>query len=114
MLSPPEIVARLNDIIAHIYLRPKMYAQTIGEIDAVLWSYHWFWAMVQEQESAFHDAIAAVEENTCRRFAGTFQIENPGASDEAVLAHLLSQWRIVSERLRIDLAPASDSKPYRF
>lgn len=110
MLSPPQIVARLSDIIAHIYSRPKMYGQTVREIDVALSNYHIFWTIVQERESEFYDAIAAVEENTCRRFADTFQIENPGASDEAVLAHLLAQWRIVSERLGIDLQSCDEGQ----
>lgn len=111
MLSPPQIIARLDDIIAHIYSRPRMYGQTVGEIDVTLSSYHIFWAIVQERESEFYDAIAAVEENTCRRFGDTFQIENPGASDEAVLGHLLAQWRSVSERLNIVLQTRDDMPP---
>lgn len=111
MLSSPQIIARLNDVIAHIYSRPKMYGQTVGEIDVVLWSYHWFWAMVQQRESEFHDAIEAVEANTVRRFAATFREENPGASEDDILAHLLTQWRIISGRMGIDLAPTSDVKP---
>lgn len=111
MLSPPQIATRLNDIIAHIYSRPKMYGQTVGEIDVVLWSYHWFWAIVQQRESEFHDAIESVEGNTTSSFTDVFERQNPGASEDAVVAHLLTQWRIVSERLGIDLAPASETEP---
>jgi hypothetical protein len=88
-----------------------MYGQTVGEIDVVLWSYHGFWAMVQQRESEVDDAIEAVEANTCRRFAATFREENPGASDEAVLGHLLAQWRSVSERLGIDLQTRDGMPP---
>ena len=103
MLSSPQIVARLEEIIANIYSRPRMYGQTVGEIHVALWSYHIFWAMVQEMESEFHDAIESVEGNATSSFTDVFERQNPGASEDAVVAHLLTQWRIVSERLGIDL-----------
>lgn len=49
MKDAPQIVEIILKTIGSIYKRPSMYGVAAGEIDAILWHFHWLWMDIMER-----------------------------------------------------------------
>ena len=103
MRSVPEILAELEDGIRHVHKAPGMYGATAGEVEAVLWCLHYTWAMVQERAAEFRNVCDArlIELGTNRSLAVSYKDRHPNAKAGTVLRHVLTNWKLIAERLGI-------------
>lgn len=102
MLSGPELAAWLEDAIRHAYQRPKMYAQSPGELETVLHYFHLLFLTVHERARHLPDAISSVCDNTVMLFGDIYRSEHPQAGEDEVFQYVVSQWKLVSEHLGIE------------
>ncbi|HXT58073.1 MAG TPA: hypothetical protein VN699_05530 [Pirellulales bacterium] len=111
MLSAPDFAGWLEDAIRSVYQRPKMYGQTLDQLDTVLHYFNLLFAVVHQRERHFYDALSAAPEDSCTTSWGaSYASEHPQADQEEVMQHVLGRWKLVSERLGIRM-DAPETRP---
>lgn len=108
MLSGPEMAAWLADAIRSIYERPHMYGRTLDEIDLAIFNFNVIYAVLQQRERHFYDALSSLTESTTNNFRASYLSEHPEASEQEVLDHVLSQWKLISNRLGISTEESAE------
>jgi hypothetical protein len=110
MKDAPQITQKLLETITSIYKRPLMYGVNAGEIDAVLWQYHWLWIYIMERESDdFRDACRLIHgrRHSCNTsFEGHFRRctkHGAAASEVEAIEFVIRTWKKIDVKLGIPL-----------
>lgn len=116
MKDANQIVELLLQQIASIYLRPRMYGVNAGEIDGILWQYHWLWLEILERDTApFFEAQRSIhgEGHTCNTsfplHFRTHTKEGAEASEDEAIEFGIRAWKKLDVELEIELP----SRPHR-
>jgi hypothetical protein len=103
MQTVEEVLDWLSDHIGHIYSRPEMYAETLCELDAVLFTVHTVWGNIAGRYPQMVFANADLCENSdfggARGFAD-FRTVIP-VTESAAYARVVDHWRKVDEGLGV-------------
>src|SRR5262249_18169288 len=104
-----QIVEMLLQTIGAIDKRPKMYGVNAGEIDAILWQYHWLWMVILERETdEFFEAHRSVHGR--RHFCNTSFLHHDRthtkngaeASEDEAIGFVIRAWKKMDAKLGID------------
>jgi hypothetical protein len=66
MKPPEDTLSHITEVIAKIYRRPEMYAQTVDGLDSVLFAYHHVWGFIAERSGDVSSDQSDVEPNSMR------------------------------------------------
>ena len=109
MKSPQETLAHLEEVLAHIYLRPEMYAATPSELDGVLYQYHRLWGFISERDDEVTSAHAnLVVEDYGGAVSPEWFYDRIQLPDTKAFSSTLNHWRKVDATLQISLNESLD------
>ena len=102
MKTSEQILAHLKDVIANIYRRPEMYAQTPSELELALFHYHMLLGFVSDL-----DGLGKAYGELCVEDYGSatgpdWMIEQHGLDPEK-LARVITHWRKVDQSIGLSI-----------
>ena len=101
MQTVEEVIEWLSDYIGHIYDRPEMYVETLGELDAVLFTVHTVWGNIVGRYHQMFSANAELCENSEFGSAQGSEEFRTVITNAVAYAKVVDHWRKVDERLGI-------------
>lgn len=113
MKSAEEILAEANTTIAGIHNRPTMYVGSTSRpnaadiFDGIIWTAHWFWAVIQSRQRELYDIAASVREAHrcgCRGFSDAYRRQYPDSDELAVFEYVRKCWAEIDAKLGIDIS----------
>ena len=100
MKTSEQTLAHLADVLAHIYLRPGMHAETPNELDSVIFQYHRIWGYITDRD---HELLKVVSENRTSCFdevpRPSWIYDRVHAPDVEPFQPIIKYWRGVDERI---------------
>jgi hypothetical protein len=93
----------LQGMLGNYYKNPAGYAQTVGELDAILWSAHHFWAGLADRETEFVNVRCDLYNN---RSAKRIERVRMAAIDDAESVKVVvNLWNDIDRKLNLDTRP---------
>jgi hypothetical protein len=95
--KPQEFIEAM---LGTLYLNPAGYAQTAGELNAILWVVHHLWAAIADREKEFID----VRCDTYNR-RSTLRIErvrSSPVSDQKAVKVIVDLWKKIDAKMKLD------------
>jgi len=93
----------MQGMLGNYYKNPAGYAQTAGELDAILWTAHHTWAGLADRESEFLEVRCDLYNNRAAKRIG--RVRMAPATDSESVKVVVDLWNKIDRKLKLDTRP---------
>ncbi len=93
----------MQGMLGNYYKRPAAYAQTVGELDAILWTAHHAWAGLADRESEFIRVRCDLYNERASKLIQRARMA-PATDSESVKV-VINLWNKIDRKLKLNARP---------